>query len=64
MDAVGLNLIFTDNLIAAILQVQLYVGGPGREGHQSQCQQELSHMPVDYCSASAGFVAQHLMARR
>src|ERR1039457_199159 len=51
MHAVRLHLVFTDNVIAAILHVQLQVCRPGRAGQDHESQQELPHMSVDYSSA-------------
>ena len=49
--AVGLHLVLADNVIAAILQVQLEVRRPGREDQQQKRQQVLAHISSDYCNA-------------
>ena len=55
VNAVGLHLVFADNMIAAIRHVQLHVCRPEGEHHERESQQELPHMPVDYCTAGPGF---------
>ena len=55
VDAVGLHFVFPDNVIAAILQVKLDVGGPSREHQQEECDYRLRHTDLQTTLTPGGF---------